>query len=127
MRRGEGFAAESASTAVLLTSAHLGFALSTTQVASGGILGSGLGRKLAEVRWNIAGRMALGWLFTLPAAALVGAFSGRIADSGNLGVATIAVLALAAVGFIYAMSRRSPVTASNVNETSAPAPVLAAA
>ena len=123
----QGFAAESASTAVLLASSHLGFALSTTQVASGGILGSGLGRKLAEVRWNIADRMALGWLFTLPAAALVGAVSGRVADSGNTGVAIIAVLAITAVLFIYLVSRRSPVTASNVNEGSEPAPVLAAA
>ena len=66
----QGFAAETASTAVILTSAHLGFALSTTQVCSGGILGAGLGRRLAEVRWGIAGRMALAWLFTLPAAAV---------------------------------------------------------
>ena len=113
----QGFAAESASTAVLLASSHLGFALSTTQVASGGILGSGLGRKLAEVRWNIAGRMALGWLFTLPAAAVVGAIAGRVADSGNGGVAIIGVLAVAAVGLIFLISRRSPVTAGNVNDS----------
>ena len=123
----QGFAAESSSTAVLLASSHLGFALSTTQVASGGILGSGLGRRLAEVRWNIAGKMALGWLFTLPAAVAVGAVSGRVADSGNVGVALIAVLAVAAVLAIYAISRRSPVTAHNVNESSEPAPALAAA
>lgn len=59
----QGFAAEAASTTVILTSAHLGFALSTTQVCSGGILGAGLGRRLAEVRWGTAGRMvvARGW------------------------------------------------------------------
>lgn len=39
----QGFAAEAASTTVI------GFALSTTQVASGSILGTGLGRRLAEV------------------------------------------------------------------------------
>ncbi|MDQ1016314.1 hypothetical protein QFZ43_002863 [Streptomyces afghaniensis] len=33
-------------------------ALATTQVASGSILGAGLGRRLAEVRWGVAGRMA---------------------------------------------------------------------
>lgn len=121
----QGFAAESASTAVLLASSHLGFALSTTQVASGGILGSGLGRKLAEVRWNLAGRMALGWLFTLPAAAVVGAVAGRVADSGNGGVAIIAALAAAAVGLIYLISRRSPVTAHNVNDAPQPTRTLA--
>jgi len=66
----QGFAAESSSTAVLLASSHLGFPLSTTQVCSGSILGAGLGKRLAEVRWTVAGRMALAWLFTLPAAAM---------------------------------------------------------
>src|SRR5215471_860324 len=82
----QGFATEASSTAVLLASAHLGFALSTTQVVSGGILGAGLGRKLAEVRWTLAGKMALAWCFTLPIAALVGGLSGKVADSGNGGV-----------------------------------------
>ena len=36
----QGFAAETASTAVILSSAHLGFALSTTQVTTGAVLGS---------------------------------------------------------------------------------------
>ncbi len=123
----QGFAAESGSTAVLLASSHLGFALSTTQVASGGILGSGLGRRLAEVRWNLAGRMALGWLFTLPAAAVVGALAGKVANSGNAGVALIAAAAAAVTAAIYLVSRRSPVTADNVNQVpTVPAPALAA-
>jgi PiT family inorganic phosphate transporter len=126
----QGFAAETSSTAVLLVSSHLGFPLSTTQVCSGSILGAGLGKKLAEVRWTVAGRMAVAWLFTLPAAALVGALSGRVADSGNLGVVIIAVLAAAAGGGIYLASRRRPVTSGNVNEypsTSAPVTPAAAA
>ncbi len=86
----QGFAAESASTAVLLASAHLGFALSTTQVVSGGILGSGVGRRLAQVRWGVAGQMALGWLFTLPVAALVGALAGKLASTGNGGIVLVA-------------------------------------
>ena len=40
----QGFAAETASAAVILSAAHLGFALSTTQVASGAVLGSAAGR-----------------------------------------------------------------------------------
>lgn len=44
IRSPQGFAAEVASTTVILTSAHAGFALSTTQVCSGGILGAGPGR-----------------------------------------------------------------------------------
>jgi PiT family inorganic phosphate transporter len=123
----QGFAAETSSTAVLLASSHLGFPLSTTQVCSGSILGAGLGKRLAEVRWTVAGRMALAWLFTLPAAAIVGALAGRVANSGNLGVTIIAIAAAAAGGFIYLASRRKPVTAGNVNEyPSAKTPVPAA-
>ena len=40
---------DGASAAIILTSSHFGMALSTTHVASGPILGSGLGRKGAEV------------------------------------------------------------------------------
>jgi PiT family inorganic phosphate transporter len=131
----QGFAAEASSTAVLLASSHLGFALSTTQVCSGGILGAGLGRRLAQVRWTVAGRMALAWLFTLPVAALVGGLSGKVASSGNAGTAIVATAAVAAVGWIYVRSRRRPVTAENVNDLPEvrpecrpePAPALVAA
>ena len=64
----QGMAAESASAAVILTSSHLGFALSTTHVATGSILGSGVGRPGATVRWGVARRMVAAWLITLPAA-----------------------------------------------------------
>src|SRR4029078_10881855 len=40
----QGCTAESSSTALLLPSSHLGFPLSTTQVCSGSILGTGLGK-----------------------------------------------------------------------------------
>ena len=73
--------------------------------------------------------MALAWLFTLPAAAIVGALSGRIANSGNFGVAIIAVAALAAGLGLYA-ARRKPVTSQNVNDypgTSTPASTVPAA
>ena len=65
----QGFAAETASAAVILSAAHLGFALSTTQVATGAVLGSAAGRRAGPVRWRVAGRMVAVWLLTLPAAA----------------------------------------------------------
>ena len=54
----QGMAAESASAAVILLSSHFGYSLSTTHVATGSIIGTGLGKKGAEVRWGVAGRMA---------------------------------------------------------------------
>ena len=113
----QGFAAETSSTAVLLASSHLGFALSTTQVCAGGILGAGLGRRRAQVRWRLAGRMAMAWLVTLPMAALVGGVAASVASTGDVGVAAVALVALATVAAIYRHSRRAPVTADNVNGT----------
>ncbi|MGI8693157.1 MAG: hypothetical protein ACR2JK_09695, partial [Geodermatophilaceae bacterium] len=44
------------------------------------VIGSGVGRRLAEVRWSVATRMVLAWLVTLPATALVGALAWKGAD-----------------------------------------------
>ncbi|MET9830486.1 inorganic phosphate transporter [Streptomyces sp. NPDC006385] len=118
IRSPQGFAAETASTTVILTSAHLGFALSTTQVASGSILGAGLGRRLAEVRWGVAGRMVVAWLVTLPAAALVGGVSASVVKhGGDIGTAVVALVGAALAAGIVLVSRRNPVSAHNVNDT----------
>lgn len=114
----QGFAAETTSTVVLLTSSHMGFPLSTTHICSGSILGAGLGRKLAEVRWGVAGRMVLAWAFTLPIAAVVGGLSGRVAKSGNIGIVIVAIVLIAAVSGFYLLSRRNAVTAGNINDVS---------
>jgi PiT family inorganic phosphate transporter len=120
----QGFAAETSATAVLLTASHLGLPLSTTQVCAGGILGSGLGRgRLAGVRWGVARRMAFAWLLTLPAAGLVGGLSGKLAATGNLGVGLVVAAAAAAIGTMYWLSRRNPVTPENVNELPVAGPV----
>ena len=81
----QGFAAETASAAVILSAAHLGFALSTTQVATGAVLGSAAGRRAGPVRWRVAGRMVAVWLLTLPAAATVGALAAWVAARGTGG------------------------------------------
>jgi PiT family inorganic phosphate transporter len=123
----QGFAAETSSAAVILTSAHLGFALSTTQVCTGSIFGAGAGRRLASVQWGVAGRMALAWLFTLPAAAIVGALAAWVAATGDLGTVVVAVVAVAIAGGIYILSRREPITADNVNDVPTREPVSAPA
>ena len=86
--------------------AVLGFALSTTQVASGSVLGSGLGRKGADVQWSTAGRIASGWLLTIPAAALVGGAAAGIAHLGVVGVIIDSIIAVVAVLWIFLSSRR---------------------
>jgi len=105
----QGFAAEAATTATILASTHLGFALSTTQVASGSVIGTGVGRKGASVRWRTAGRIALGWLITIPAAGLVGAVAAFIAGFGLWGIIVDVLLAIGAILTIFLRSRGSKV------------------
>jgi PiT family inorganic phosphate transporter len=117
----QGMAAESASAAVILLSSSFGYSLSTTHVATGSIIGTGLGKKGAEVRWNVAGRMATAWLFTLPMAGLVGAGAEALAHviggkDGVYGVIVDLVLLIGVATFIYIRSRGSKVDPNNVND-----------
>jgi PiT family inorganic phosphate transporter len=114
----QGMAAEASSAAIILSSSHLGMALSTTHVATGSILGTGLGRKGAEVRWAVAGRMAIAWIITLPAAAAVGAACWALAHviGGAIGVAVVFAILVAAALAMYRHSRKTAITAHNVNE-----------
>lgn len=109
----QGFAAETSTAATILASSHLGFALSTTQVASGSVIGSGLGRRGSSVRWRTVGRIATGWLFTLPAAGAVGAVAALIAHLGTVGVIIDAAVGLLFILFIFWRSRRNRVDSSN--------------
>jgi PiT family inorganic phosphate transporter len=112
----QGMAAETASAAIILSSSHLGMALSTTHVATGSILGSGVGRG-AAVRWSVAARMAVAWVITLPAAGLVGALCWGLAHliGGAAGVAVVFTLLVAAAAAMVRHSRRHAIDASNVN------------
>ncbi|WP_308121265.1 inorganic phosphate transporter [Paractinoplanes bogorensis] len=115
----QGMAAESASAAVILASSHLGFALSTTHVATGSILGSGVGKPGAQVRWRVAGRMVAAWLITLPSAAVVGAimwYIGHLLGGGLAGALVVFALLLAAAGYMYWHSRKTPIDHNNVND-----------
>ncbi|HEX4830771.1 MAG TPA: inorganic phosphate transporter [Trebonia sp.] len=113
----QGMAAESSSAAIILLSASFGYSLSTTHVATGSIIGTGLGKRGAEVRWGVAGRMATAWVFTLPAAAIVGAGAEALAHGigGTFGVVVDLIILLAVVGLIYWRSRAGKVDPTNVN------------
>ena len=112
----QGFAAEASTAATILASSHLGFALSTSQVASGSVIGTGIGRKGASVRWRTAGRIALGWLITIPASGLVGAFAAFLASFGRWGIILDVVLAVIAITTIFLWSRRNQVDHRNLHQ-----------
>lgn len=118
----QGMAAEATSAAIILTSATGGMALSTTHVSTGSIMGTGIGKRGADVRWGVAMRMAAAWLITLPCAAFVGFVSWWLAhgisafSSLTVGAIVDFVLLIAMATLIVVRSRMNPVDASNVNE-----------
>ncbi|BDZ57178.1 PiT family inorganic phosphate transporter [Barrientosiimonas humi] len=113
----QGFAAETSSSVAILASSHMGFGLSTTHVASGSILGSGLGRG-TEVRWGTARRMAYAWALTLPAAGAVGALAALLTRLGTGGSLLVVVILAVFSAIIWRVSRRAAVSHANVNEQS---------
>ena len=117
----QGFAAQTGGAAVLLTAAHLGFPLSTTHSITGAVLGAGAAKRLSAVRWGLAGNIVVAWIFTLPAAAAVGALTyglSMVFGSGALGPLLISVSLLALIAAIFGQRlRRGPALTTAARET----------
>ena len=69
-----GFCAETAAAISILFPTYLHMPVSTTHVIAGSIAGVGSVHRLKAVRWGLATNILWAWLFTIPAAAAVGAF-----------------------------------------------------
>jgi inorganic phosphate transporter, PiT family len=105
----QGFSAQGAGAAVVLTASHLGFPLSTTHVITGGVMGAGAAKRLSAVRWGLAGNIAVAWVLTLPASAVIGGLVYAISSvfgSGALGP-VIEVVALVLVMIVIFARRLS--------------------
>src|SRR5205085_2887816 len=109
MDAAQGFAAQGAGAAVILTASHFGYPLSTTHVISGGVMGAGAAKRLSAVRWGIAGNIVVAWVLTLPAAGASGAGVYWLQGRLGTGVAGPLVISLIALGVIAALvlSRRA--------------------
>jgi PiT family inorganic phosphate transporter len=68
----EGFAANLATTAMVVATALHGFPVSTTHVSSSAIMGMGLRKGGGGVNHAMVGQIALAWLVTLPTAGAIG-------------------------------------------------------
>jgi PiT family inorganic phosphate transporter len=113
----QGFVAEASGATTILSASYFGYPLSTTHVVSGGILGVGLGKRLSEVRWGLAGRMVIAWVVTLPAAAVVAAAIWSASDGlgGAAGPLIMGVVAVVAAGGLFAaVQRRDGITSADV-------------
>ena len=69
-----GFAAQTASAAVILGASLSGIPVSTTHVVSGSIMGAGSTKRFSAVRWGIARKIVWAWIITIPMSALVAGF-----------------------------------------------------
>jgi PiT family inorganic phosphate transporter len=67
-----GFCAETGGGVTILFLARLGIPVSTTHTVTGAIVGVGATRGARAVQWGVAGRIVWAWVFTIPAAALMG-------------------------------------------------------
>lgn len=66
-----GFCAETGAAISILFATGLGLPVSTTHVVAGSIAGVGSIQRVRAVRWNVAQNIAVAWILTIPAAALV--------------------------------------------------------
>jgi inorganic phosphate transporter, PiT family len=69
----QGSCAETGGAIMLFAATHLGIPVSTTHTITGAIVGVGAAKRVSAVRWNIAKDILIAWVFTMPAAALIGA------------------------------------------------------
>lgn len=68
----DGLVSQTSSAAVILGSSLLGAPVSTTQVVSSSVVGTGVGQgRTRRIRWQVVRGIALAWLTTLPAAAVL--------------------------------------------------------
>jgi PiT family inorganic phosphate transporter len=69
----DGFASQLASASVIISASLVGGPVSTTQVVSSAIMGTGTAERANKVRWQVAQEIATAWVLTIPAAALMAA------------------------------------------------------
>jgi PiT family inorganic phosphate transporter len=118
----QGFAAESSGASVILASSYFGYPLSTTHVVSGAVVGSGIDKRLASVRWGTAGQMAGAWVLTIPGAALIAAAAFEAADlfgQGNTGPLIVGLIAAGLAAALYVVVQRTPVRATDLDRSRA--------
>jgi PiT family inorganic phosphate transporter len=76
-----GFCAEIAGAITLFVATFLRIPVSTTHTITGAIIGVGSVNTARGIRWSVATRIVWAWIFTIPAAGMVGAFAVVIAQT----------------------------------------------
>ncbi len=67
----DGFTSQLASASVIISASLVGGPVSTTQVVSSAIMGTGTAERANKVRWHVAQEIATAWILTIPASAVM--------------------------------------------------------
>ena len=103
----QGFSASTGGSIMLFAASYFGIPVSTTHTITGCVIGAGAARRASAVRWGIAGNVAIAWIITIPASALVAALFYWLVSGYILRVAIIVgIIALVAFA-VQAWRRRS--------------------
>jgi len=100
-----GLAAQTSAALFLWKAADYGLPLSTTQVITGSVLGSGSKDGWRKTRWGVAAQVVIAWVITLPCAGLVGAGFSEIGRVPGGEYALYALVLAGVAGMV--MMRRS--------------------
>lgn len=73
-----GFAAQTSSALVIELMTFLGAPVSTTQVITTSIMGTGTARRVSAVRWGVAGNIITAWIVTLPISMVLGGITAFV-------------------------------------------------
>ena len=101
----QGFSASTGGSIMLFAASYFGIPVSTTHTITGCVIGAGAARRASAVRWGIAGNVAVAWIITIPASALVAALFYWLVSGYFLRVAIIVGL-IAVVAFASQAWRR---------------------
>jgi PiT family inorganic phosphate transporter len=105
-----GMLSQAATAAVLFTTAHQGFPVSTTHVVTGSILGTDADRGWRRTHWGVARQIGIAWCVTLPCAAVVGALFDLV---HRLPAGEALTFALVACGLVWFWNSRKQLFAQH--------------
>jgi PiT family inorganic phosphate transporter len=97
----QGFSASLGGSVMLFAASYLGIPVSTTHTIAGCVIGAGTARRASAVRWGLAGDVAIAWVITIPAAAIVAALFYWLISGYFIRV----LVALAVVGMLGYLAR----------------------
>jgi PiT family inorganic phosphate transporter len=103
----QGFSASAGGSIMLFAASWLGIPVSTTHTVTGCVIGAGAARRASAVRWGIARNVAIAWVITIPASAIVAALFYWLISGFFIRV-VVAVAIIAALAYLSKFLRPRP-------------------